>query len=232
MYAASLRTRLLGATGAQTAHPTLAVVVAVADAEVRTFHATVAAALAIDIARSATLLTDAGQVFAVVAVRAPLRVLATVRAVPIAMRAAATLSRTRPALAVVVAVADARVRTLGAAVAAALATDIARGATLLIDTREVFAVVAGRAALRVLAAVRAVPIATRTAATIYGTRPAPAVVVAAADAGVGTFDPTVAAAAVIEIAGRAARPTDAGLVLSASGVVGATLSGGCVCERS
>jgi hypothetical protein len=64
-----------------------------------------------------------------------LPLLATVRAVPIATRAATAFTGTRPVLAVVVAAATARVRAFDATVAAALVVEIARRATLLVDAR-------------------------------------------------------------------------------------------------
>lgn len=136
----------------------------------------------------------------------------------------------QPALAVVVAAARARIRTFDAAVAAALLAEIARGATLLVDAREVFAVVAGGATLPVLAMVHAVPIATRAATAFAGTRRALAVVVAVATARVRTFDATVAAALVGEVARRATLPVDACLELCATRVVDAALPDCCTRE--
>ena len=128
-----------------------------------------------------------------------------------------------PALAVGVAGANAGVWTFHAAVAAALVTDVAGRATLARDAGEVFAVVAGCAALRVLATIGAVPVATGTAAALTGARAALAVVVAGAALGVRALHATVAATPATEIARRATLPIDACLELSASIVADAIL---------
>lgn len=128
-----------------------------------------------------------------------------------------------PALAVGVAAAAASVWTFAAAGAAALVTDIARGATLALDAREAFAVVTGRATLRVLATVPAVPVALRAAAALTGTRPALAVIVAGAALGVRALHATVAATPATEIARGATLSSDACLKLSTRRVVGAIL---------
>jgi hypothetical protein len=129
----------------------------------------------------------------------------------------------RPALAVVGAAATRGIRTLGPAVATALTTGVARGATLRVDTPEVLAVVAGRASLPVGAVVRAVPVTSRAAAAAIRACPALAIVVAGARTGVRARDAAVAATAVVEIAWRTAFLADALLELSARCVIDAFL---------
>jgi hypothetical protein len=160
---------------------------------------------------------------AVVAGRAALPVLALVRAVPIATGAAAALTGTSPALAVIVASADARVWTFDAAFTAALVAHVARRATLVLDARGAFAIVARRAALGLLATVRAVPIAAGTAAALAGASPALAVIVAAAPARVRAFHATLAATPAREVARGATLLIDACLELSAGVVADAIL---------
>ena len=168
-----------------------------------------------DVARGATPALDARIVFAVVPRRAALPVLALVRAVPVAIGAAAALTGTGAALAIIVVTADARVRTFDAALAAALVGHVARRTTLVLDARGAFAIVARRAALGLLATIRAVPIAAGAAAALTGARPALAVLVAAAPAGVRALHAAFAATPADEIARRATLLIDACLELSA-----------------
>jgi len=205
------------------AKPALAVIVTGADTGVRTLDAAGTATLVTDVARGATPALDARVVFAVVPRRAALPVLALVRAVAIAIGAAAALTGTGAALAIIVATADAGVRTFDAALAAALVGHVARSATLVLDARGAFAIVARRAALRFLATVRAVAVAIRSAAALTGASPALAVFVTAATAGILALHATVAATPAREIARGTTFLIDACLELSAGIVADAIL---------